>query len=188
MNTLGKRIVVFLMVWVLLVMTLIQLYDNVTGKGMPVKQATPSADAAVTPDAGVTRLAELQTCVAADPKNLQCTLVLADLYYGAGQWPQAQVNYESAVKLDPHNASVLLKLAGTYIYQNDFPPAITTLRDAIALRPDSPEIHLLLGLSLSKLNPPKMDEAVSEWQQVIKLAPDSAWATQAQQYIREAGR
>ena len=110
MNTLGKRIVVFLMVWVLLVMTLIQLYDNVTGKGMPAKQATPSADAAVTPDAGVTRLAELQTCVAADPKNLQCTLDLADLYYGAGQWPQAQVNYESAVKLDPHNASVLLNV------------------------------------------------------------------------------
>ena len=48
--------------------------------------------------------------------------------------------------------------------------------------------NLLLGLSLSKVDPPKMDEAVAEWQQVIKLSPDSAWATQARQYISEAGR
>jgi len=188
MNTLGKRILVFFMIWVLLVMALTQLYDNVTGRGMPAAVPTPAAEATVAPDEGVTRLAELQTCVAADPKNLQCTLDLADLYYGAGQWPQAQVNYESVVKLNPHDPAVLLKLAGTYIYQNNFEPATATLQEAVSLRPDAPEVHLLLGLALSKSNPPKMDQAVAEWQQVIKLAPTSAWATQAQQYLRDAGR
>ena len=190
MGSLGKRIIVYTMMWVLLVMVLLQVYDNVTGKGMPVKKDTQAAGAEtpVAPDEGVTQLAALQTCVASDPKNLQCTLDLANLYYQAGLWAQAQVTYESAIKLDPHDVATLLKLAGTYIYQSKFAQAIPTLRDAAALKPDSPEIHLLLGLALSKIDPPQMDAAVSEWRQVVSLDPNSAWAAQASQYIAEAGR
>ena len=186
MNPLGKKIVVYGMVWVLLVMVLSQIYDNVRGKGMPVP-AVPTVGAAPTPDPAIARLAELQNCVASDPKNLQCTVELASLYYQAQQWSQAQVNYESAVRLDPHNVQSLLKLAGTYIFQQKFDQAVTTLEQAAVLSPDSAEIHLLLGLSLSKLDPPRLDEAITEWKSVTTLAPDTAWAKQAQQYINEAG-
>jgi cytochrome c-type biogenesis protein CcmH/NrfG len=190
MGSVGKKVIVYTMMWVLLVMVLLQVYDNVTGRGMPVKKDTQAAGAGptVAPDEGVARLAALQTCVASDPKNLQCTLDLANLYYQAGLWGQAQITYESAIKLDPHDVATLLKLAGTYIYQAKFEQAIPTLRDAAALKPDSPEIHLLLGLALSKLSPPHMDAAVSEWRQVVSLDPSSAWASQASQYIAEAGR
>src|SRR5438874_13754797 len=104
MNSVGKRVVVYTMMWVLLVMALSQVYDNVTGKGMPAKSTTTEAGAAptVTPDELVSKLAELQTCVAANPQDLQCTLDLASLYYVIQQWPNAQVNYERAVKLDQH--------------------------------------------------------------------------------------
>src|SRR5438477_1951270 len=104
MNSLGKRIIVFTMLWVLLVMTVIQEYDNVTGKGMPPKKAVPaSGEPTVQPDPDVARLADLQRCVAADPNNLHCNLDLANLYYQAKMWPQAQVDYERAVKLNPHD-------------------------------------------------------------------------------------
>src|SRR5437588_11073730 len=103
MSNLGKRIIVFLMLWVLLAMTVAQVYDNVMGKGMPPKQAVPTASAepTVEPDPDVAKLADLQGCVAADPNNLQCNLDLANLYYQAKAWPQAQVNYERAVRLNP---------------------------------------------------------------------------------------
>jgi tetratricopeptide (TPR) repeat protein len=190
MGILGKRIIVFTMLWVLLVMAVSQIYDNVTGKGMPAGSA-PAAGApepTVGPDPGVARLADLQTCVAANPQDRDCAQELADLYYAQGQWPQAQANYERVAKLAPDDVPVLLKLAGTYIYQNKFAQAIPTLQDAAAIKPDAPELHLLLGLSLSKLDPPRMDEAAAEWRQVISLAPDSAWAQQARQYLQEAGR
>src|SRR5207237_1484114 len=106
----------------------------------------------------VARLAALQSAVAADPNNLQCNLDLANRYYQAKMWPQAQVNYERAVKLDPQNAAVLFKLAGTYIYQEKFVQAVPTLQQAASLKPDAPEIHLLLGLSLTKLDPPHMHQ------------------------------
>ena len=175
------------MMWVLLVMVVSQVYDNVTGKGMPARQAEATPEV-VGPDADVQRLADLQSCVAANPDDLQCNLDLADLYYQARQWPQAQVNYERVVRLDPGNASVLLKLAATYIYQSKFEQAIPALQEAAAVQPDAPEIHLLLGLSLSKLDPPRTDEAVAAWRKVIELDPKSAWATQASQYISEVGR
>src|SRR5829696_2497357 len=149
MNPLGKKIVVYGMVWVLTVMVLSQIYDNVRGKGMPIKTvAVPTAEAFTTPDAEITRLAELQSCLASDPENLQCTVELAAFYYASEQWPQAQVNYERAVKLDPHNVQSLLKLAGTYIFQQKFEQAVTTLQQAAILSPESAEIHLLLGLAL----------------------------------------
>ena len=190
MSLLGKRIVVLAMFWVFLVMIISQAYDNMTGKGMPVKRAAsvPTAEPTVAQDQFVTRLAELQSCVASNPDDAQCTIELASLYYAAGQYPQAQVNYERAVKLDPHNVEILLKLAGTYIYQQKFEQAVPTLQQAATLREDSPEIHLLLGLSLSKLNPPRTEEAVAEWSKVIKLAPGTKLAAQATTYINEASK
>ncbi len=188
MSPIGKRILVLLMMWVFLVMIVTQVYDNVTGKGMPARrEVTPTAEAAPQPDRTIQQLADAQSCVASDPKNLQCTVTLANLYYNLGQYPQAQTVFESAIKLDPHNVGVLVKLAGSYIRQQKFDQALPTLEQAVSLQPDSPELHLLLGLALSKTAPTQTQRAVSEWRQVLQLAPGSAWADQARQYITEAG-
>lgn len=188
MSPLGKRIIVFAMLWVLLAMVVLQVYDNVTGKGMPVRSTSdPGIMPTAQPDADVQRLADLQGCVAANPSNLQCTLDLAALYYQAGQYEQSQVNYERAAVLSPNSYEILLKLAGTYIYQQKFEQAASTLEQAAQLKPDSPEIQLLLGLALSRLNPPRMQDAIAAWQKVIALAPGSKLAEQATQYINEAG-
>ncbi|MFL5733886.1 MAG: tetratricopeptide repeat protein [Chloroflexia bacterium] len=188
MGILGKRIIVYTMMWVLLVMVVSQVYDNVTGRGMPApRPAAATPEPTVEPNADVTHLADLQACVASDPKNLQCTLDLASFYYDAGMWQASQAAYESAVRLDPHNVTTLLRLAGTYIYQSNFTQAIPTLQEAASLQPDSPEIHLLLGLALSKTDPPRKEDAITEWRKVVSLAPGTDWANQASGYIAEAG-
>jgi cytochrome c-type biogenesis protein CcmH/NrfG len=189
MSPLGKRIVVFFMLWVFLVMIIIQVYDNVSGKGMPARRAptaAPQARAtAVEPDAGVAKLAELQGCLQRDPNNLDCTLDLAAFYFAGQQWAQSQVTYERAVKLQPDNVEALMRLASTYIYQVEFERAAATLAQAATLRPDSPEIHLLYGLALSRLDPPRRAEALVEWRKVIELAPGSDLADQAKALIEE---
>ena len=190
MSPLGKRIIVLFMGWVLLVMAVMQVYDNVTGRNSPQDRVivAPTVGPTVGPDPLITRLAELQTCVAANPDNLGCARDLAALYYEMGQYEQAMINYENAARLAPHDYDILVKLAGTYIYQQRFEDAVRTLGEAAILKPDSPEIHLLLGLSLSKLDPPKMEEAIAEWRKVIELAPGSAWATQAAELINGASK
>ena len=189
MSPLGKRILVLSMFWVFLVMIVTQVYDNVTGRGMPAtRAASPAPTGTVGADDAIQQLADLQACVANNPNNLDCMLGLANLYYDLGQYPQAQSAFEAAIKLDPHNVGALVKLAGSYIRQNNFNQAVATLEQAIQLQPDSPELHLLLGLSLSKLEPPQVSRAVAEWRQVIALADGSALADQARQYIQEAGQ
>lgn len=189
MSPLGKRIIVLFMGWVLLVMVVLQVYDNVTGRSAPKNDLTASATAEPTigPDPQIQKLADLQSCVASNPNNLQCTLDLASFYYDAGQYPQAQVAYERAALLSPNDYRILLKLAGCYIYQQKFEQAAATLQEASTMKGDSPEIHLLYGLALSKLDPPKTNEAIVEWRKVIELQPDSSLAQQAQQFIDEAG-
>jgi cytochrome c-type biogenesis protein CcmH/NrfG len=177
------------MAWVLFVMVVTQVYDNVTGRNAPQSRVivVPTPGPTIGPDPDITRMAELQTCVAANPDDLNCVRELADLYYKLGQFGPAQTNYERAAELAPDDYDILVKLAGTYIYQLMFEEAVETLRKAVALKPDSPEIHLLLGLSLSKLEPPRWDEAKAEWQEVIRLAPESEWAGQAAALINSAG-
>ncbi len=189
MSPLGKRILVLGMFWVFLVMIVTQVYDNVTGRGMPAgPAAVPTPTGTAEADVTIQRLADLQACVANNPNNLDCMLDLANLYYDLGQYPQAQTAFEAAVKLDPHNVGALVKLSGSYIRQNNFDQAVRTLEQAIQLQPNSPELHLLLGLSLSKLEPPQTARAVAEWRQVISLDPNSALGDQARQYIQEAGQ
>lgn len=185
MSPLGKRVIVLFMIWVLSAMALIQLYDNLSGRNAPVSRVivAPTAEPTVAADPQITELANLQTCVQENPSDLGCLVDLASLYYSMGQYEQSQVNYEAALKISPTDYDLMVKLAGTYIYQQKFEAAAATLRQAVALKSDSPEIHLLLGLSLSKLNPPQLSEAVNEWNAVIKLAPGSDYATQAAQLI-----
>ena len=174
------------MLWVFVVMIVMQIYDNVTGKGMPARSSpTPIVQG---PGTEAARLAELRACVAANPDDLNCTLQLAALQYAARQWEQAQVSYERAVRLDPGNGQTLLKLGGTYIQQLKFEEASATLSQSVALQPESPEAHLLLGLALSRLPAPREADAVVEWRKVIELAPGSTWATQAEGFIAESGR
>jgi cytochrome c-type biogenesis protein CcmH/NrfG len=175
------------MFWVFLVMIFTQIYDNVTGRNMPARPSSESAvvETPVGPDPAIALLADLQACVAANPQDLECTLELADLYFVNRQWPQSQANYESAVALDPHNTVAWRRLAATVMYQNQFDKAVPVLEKAAQLEPRSAEIQLLLGLALSRLDPPRDQDAIAAWQRVIEIAPDSEWARQAASYIAE---
>jgi cytochrome c-type biogenesis protein CcmH/NrfG len=188
MSPLGKRIIVFFMFWVLVVMAAAQLFNNLSGRNAPARAAEPAPTTLPTaaPDQGIQRLADLQTCVAADPTNLKCTTDLAAYYYDEGQYAQAEVEYSRAVELDPKNAQWLLRLAGAYIFQQKFEEAAGTLRQAAEIEPNSPEVRLLLGLALSRIEPAQVDAAVQEWRKVIELAPGSELAAQASSYINEA--
>jgi cytochrome c-type biogenesis protein CcmH/NrfG len=190
MSPLGKRIIVLTMLWVFLVMIFTQIYDNVTGKNMPVRQSmnATAEPTPVGPDPAIQLLADLQACVASDPQNLECTLELADLYFINRQWPQAQINYESAVKLDASNLLAWRRLAATVIYQDRFNEAVPILEKAAQLDARSAEIQLLLGLALSRVEPPRNAEAIAAWQRVLQIAPDSEWARQAASYIAELQR
>ena len=88
--------------------------------------------------------------------------------------------YERAVQLEPHNPDLLLQLAAAQLRLTQINAARDTLLQASTLAPDRADIHLLLGLALSKSTPPDPVGAAREWERVQQLAPGSDLARQAE--------
>jgi cytochrome c-type biogenesis protein CcmH/NrfG len=180
MSYTAKRVILLVMAWGLLVFTGWQVRENLTAAQpslTPVAVAAPGPTA--TPDEATALQAELDR----NPNDIVAITRLARILYDQQDYANAGLLYQRAIQLDPHNVDVLVQLAATQFYQQQFDPARTTLLQAVALAPDRPDVHLLLGLALSRTTPPDVAGATREWQTVIQEAPDTAFAQQAQDLL-----
>ncbi len=181
MSYTGKRITILLMAWGLLLFVGITFRINVTTPPLP--SLTPSPQP--TPAPG-DQAAALRQTLATDPNNLDALVQLAGLDYDQQNWTEAISLYQRALVIDPHNVDVLVHEAAAQLYSLQFADAESTLRQAADLAPDRADIHLLLGLALSRDTPPDDAGARVEWQKVIALAPDTALAQEAQNLLTAA--
>jgi tetratricopeptide (TPR) repeat protein len=76
----------------------------------------------------------------------------------AGQYAQAQDNFEKLAKLDPSIAEVHATLAAIYFKQRQYELSVQEVLTAKRLKPSLPKLDSLLGLSLSELA--RFDEAL----------------------------
>ena len=70
----------------------------------------------------------------------------------AGQFAEAQDNFEKLAKLEPGIAEVHATLAAIYFKQSRYDLSVREVRTAKKLKPSLPRLDSLLGLSLSELN------------------------------------
>ncbi len=184
MSYTAKRIIVLLMAWGLLVFVGVTVRINLNTPPLPVLTPTAAPAAAAPVDtAAPDRMAALQATLDHDPANLPALVELAGLFYGQHDWASAITLYQRAQALDPHGVDVLVHLAAAQLYALHFAEARTTLGQAAQLAPRRPDIHLLLGLALSRQAPPDLAGAGAEWRQVIALAPGTSLAQQAQELL-----
>ncbi len=66
----------------------------------------------------------------------------------------------------------------------DLPGATAEFKDAVAKEPNSAVAHYSLGNALGDAG--KLPDAIGEWEQAIKLAPDSSMAKAAEKKIEIA--
>ena len=89
----------------------------------------------------------------------------------AGQYPEAQENFERLAKLEPNIAEVHATLAAIYFKQRAYEMAVREVRAAQKLKPSLPRIDSLLGLSLSELG--QFEEALPRLEKGFKQAADN---------------
>jgi cytochrome c-type biogenesis protein CcmH/NrfG len=176
-----KRLILLVMGWGLLVFIGAQVRENLTAAPppTPVAQAAQGADPLATPD----ELTALQDTLDKNPQDVVAMTRLAKLLYDEGDYQSAETLLERAVELAPHDPDLLVQLAAAQFRLAQIDAARDTLLKATALAPDRADIHLLLGLALSRGSTPKPDAAAVEWQKVIQLAPGTDLARQAQELI-----
>ena len=182
MSYTAKRLILLLMGWGLIVFAGVTVRINLNQRPVIVP-ATPAVAAAAplaTPSAASAQVADLQATLQRDPNNVPALIALADLTYKAQDWEGAILLYQRIVALQPHEANTLVRLAAAQLYAVHLSAAQQTLEQAVQIAPDRADAHLLLGLTLSRATPPDPARARQEWQQVIRLAPGTDLAQQAQ--------
>jgi cytochrome c-type biogenesis protein CcmH/NrfG len=148
----------------------------------PSVPAAPAAPAAGQPTTGTTarqappldegRVQSLNTILQSDPKNVNATIQLGNVYFDAERWDDAIKWYERAVELDPKNADASTDLGVSYYYSNRPDQALTQFEHSLAISPTHTKTLLNKGIVLA-FGKQDLKAAAVEWQKVVELAPAS---------------
>ncbi len=92
---------------------------------------------------------------------------------------------EKLLEGDPNNVDLLDWLAFMYYSNNNIDKAIETYKRALAIKPDNENQHYYLANSYFKKS--MLAEAKKEWNEVIRLKPNSKIAKNAQERIDYLG-
>jgi cytochrome c-type biogenesis protein CcmH/NrfG len=114
----------------------------------------------------------LNTILQSDPKNVDATIRLANLYFDAERWNDAIKWYGRALELDPKNADASTDLGVSYYYSNKPDEALAQFERSLAISPTHTKTLLNKGIVLA-FGKQDLKAAATEWQKVVELAPDS---------------
>lgn len=133
-------------------------------------------------------VANLQQRLQQNPSDLGAITDLGNAYYDLGRYSEAIPWYEKAIQAAPTNTDVRTDLGTSYFYSGNLDKAKEQWFKVLEQDPNKVQTHYNLAVLYSHQTPPDMDNAVKEWQTVIKLAPDSDQAKSAQKRLQDLGK
>src|ERR1700720_26349 len=90
------------------------------------------------------------------------------------KYKEAADTFKHALQLDPKLALAHINLSIALYYVPDLPASQREAQNASALVPDAPQTYYLLGLIAKQQT--KLNEAISAFQQVLKIDPNDVGA------------
>jgi cytochrome c-type biogenesis protein CcmH/NrfG len=95
------------------------------------------------------RVQALNTILKSDPKNVNATIQLGNVYFDAERWDDAIKWYEKAVELDPRNADASTDLGVSYYYSNKPDEALAQFERSLKISPTHTKTLLNKGIVLA---------------------------------------
>jgi tetratricopeptide (TPR) repeat protein len=108
---------------------------------------------------------------------------LGNAYYYKGDLQSSEKYYLEALDSKPDFIAALAGLSQTYIAMGRIPEAVAKLEKAVRIAPNNAVLHFQLGKAYQLAL--EFEKAYRSYQQVVRLAPDSAVADQAEKAGRE---
>jgi cytochrome c-type biogenesis protein CcmH/NrfG len=118
------------------------------------------------------RVQALTTIIKSDPKNVDAHVQLANAYFDAERWDDAIQWYKQALTIDPNNPDASTDLGVSLYYTNRTDEALTQFEHSLKIDPKHTKTLLNKGIVLA-FGKQDLKAAAVEWEQVVKLAPDS---------------
>ena len=117
---------------------------------------------------------QLIAAATANPNNPDIVGNLANYFDQTGQYQNALVLYQQYLKIRPDDAGAHVSLGELLLASGDTQGAQGQFAQAIALKPTNAtaaRAHLGLGNAYATLKPPRLSDAISEYQQASALDP-----------------
>ena len=170
---------------VVLVGALVVSVYGLGGGGLPGLTGTPKPDASAGIDAA--QVSALMQKITDNPKDTASLIALANLYYGASDYANAETFLQKAIDVDPKNVEALLTLGAAQYNSGDDASAEANWRKVLAIDAKNLEAHYDLGFMYFSATPQDTAKAREEWGQVIALAPGSDIAQTVKTHLDSLG-
>lgn len=129
------------------------------------------------------RANELTALLEQDPENKEALFELGEMNFQAGRYEDMIPSFTKLVELDPANTHALTDL-GTAHYNLGQPAmAKTWWEKVLAVDPNDVQAHYNLGFMFANAEPRDIAAAVREWDEVLRLDPESQLAQTARVHI-----
>jgi tetratricopeptide (TPR) repeat protein len=133
----------------------------------------PAAAATPAPRLDEARVTAFRSAAEREPGNATPRIELGNLYFDAERYEDAIAWYSEALKIAPDNANVSTDLGVSYYYTNQPDRALTQFDHSLKVNPDHAKTLLNIGI-VKAFGKQDLEGARQAWEQLIKLAPDSA--------------
>ncbi len=114
----------------------------------------------------------LETALKLDPNHQEAHLVLADIYFAAGEFDNALPHYQKAVQTADAPAAAFNNLGTILALHKAHEKAIESFEKALALKPDWPEA--LTNVGVSQFQSRRFAEATKSFERSLELKPAQA--------------
>jgi predicted Zn-dependent protease len=131
------------------------------------------------------KLAELTQKVAANPKDVASLQAIADLYFGANDWANAQTAAQKVLAVDPKNEQGLISVGAAAYNGGDRTTAEKVWKTGVQLYPKNAEFHYDLGFLYMTTGRTALMK--TEWATVVEIAPNSELAKTVQSQVGAVG-
>ncbi len=129
----------------------------------------------------------LESRLEADPNDQVTRLLLANTLANTGRLREAIPHYEEVLDKDPQNVVARLDFAESLASGGNRGDAELQFERVLNAEPENVEAHYYFAALLASWRPSRSEEAVEEYETVIRLDPESFFAQLAGEALVELG-
>ncbi|MCA1594229.1 MAG: tetratricopeptide repeat protein [Acidobacteria bacterium] len=127
--------------------------------------------------------AALRRALEINPKATTALFALGELYRLQKRYDEAETELRQGLKLDARSYRGYLELGRVYWDRGDYVKAGPQVGRSLQLKPDYAEAHLLAGNILLRAR--QRQNALTEFQEYLRLAPKGEYAAQAREAVQK---